>query len=45
MHWFTGLFLFFLALVTITRLFLAPRQIDGICGGTNNTPRWESLVL
>ena len=39
MHWFTGLFLFFLALVTILRLYLAQRQIDSVREHRDEVPK------
>ncbi|GBF30626.1 protease HtpX [bacterium MnTg04] len=39
MHWFTGLFLFFLALVTILRLYLARRQIDSVREHRDEVPK------
>ncbi len=39
MHWFTGLFLFFLALVTILRLFLAQRQIASVREHRDEVPK------
>ena len=39
MHWLTGLFLFFLALVTILRLFLAQRQIASVREHRDEVPK------
>ena len=39
MHWFTGLFLFFLALATILRLFLARRQIASVREHRDEVPK------
>ncbi len=39
MHWFTGLFLFFLTLVTILRLFLAQRQIASVREHRDEVPK------
>ena len=39
MHWFTGLFLLFLALVTILRLYLAQRQIDSVREHRDEVPK------
>ena len=39
MHWFTGLFLFFLALATGLRLYLAQRQINSVSEHRNEVPK------
>ncbi|MCZ6499016.1 MAG: M48 family metallopeptidase [Gammaproteobacteria bacterium] len=47
MHWFTGLFLFFLALATILRLFLAQRQVNSVREHRDEVPKpfAEIIVL
>ncbi|MCZ6561221.1 MAG: M48 family metallopeptidase [Gammaproteobacteria bacterium] len=39
MHWFTGLFLFFLALATVLRLYLAQRQINSVSEHRDEVPK------
>jgi len=39
MHWFTGLFLFFLALATGLRLYLAQRQINSVSEHRDEVPK------